>query len=241
MTDHAKCPECRSELRSAEGSYNEDWTMIECPNGCWKGPEKGTEAEAWAASGKVVGAYWREREWQQKFGPAKSQFERLEELEQRLAALEEQLRRDPTPDAEPPGSPTVMEKEDLAEVDEWTNRLASDFAAADEAEYGPRQAHLKPRRECWEVRYTDGKIFTRDSEEAVVDRLIRNMADRKVLTKHRMVEVGEGERIVDNVVDWKALYYEVMRQLVEVQHNKRDTRLVVCAICEKEYQVTARR
>ena len=91
------------------------------------------------------------------------------------------------------------------------------------------------------MRYTDGKIFTRDSEEAVVDRLIRNMADRKVLTKHRMVEVGEGERIVDNVVDWKALYYEVMRQLVEVQHNKRDTRLVVCAICEKEYQVTARR
>ena len=81
------------------------------------------------------------------FGPAKILFE----LEQRVAALEEQLRRDPTPDAEPPGTPTVQEPEDS---------------------YPRERAADQPRRECWEIRNQEGLAVARYDLESTASTVI---------------------------------------------------------------------
>ena len=158
MTDHAKCPECGAEaiVASSNERSKKRCQCLQYRGRHWRGPWRDTAFEALAAWDKVVGAYWREREYEKfvakhRIGPAPQELQdhdRLQRLELRVAELER---------------------------------------AVNVRHSAPKEP---PRRECWEVRYLNGAVSHWNETEPPEARLLGGV------TKHRMVEVGEGEHIV---------------------------------------------
>ena len=81
MTDHAKCPKCGAEMKSATSAGGQKhWVECSEDDEHWTGPMEISETDAWICWDKVVGAYWREREYEKfvakhRIGPAPQELQ----------------------------------------------------------------------------------------------------------------------------------------------------------------------